>query len=79
MMAKMEPVAIIGMSFKFPGGAETSEDFWKLLAEKRNVASKVPEDRYNVDAFWHPDSTKQNIVGCSSENKLKKKGLGTTS
>lgn len=62
-MAKMEPIAIIGMSFKFPGGAETSDEFWKLLVEKRNVASKVPEDRFNADAFWHPDSKRQNIVG----------------
>lgn len=62
-MGDQEPIAVIGMSFKFPGGAETSEDFWKLLAEKRNVAKEVPADRFNIDAFWHPDSTKQNIVG----------------
>lgn len=70
-MAKMEPIAVIGMSFKFPGGAETSEDLWKLLVEKRNVASKVPEDRFNVDAFWHPDSSKQNIVGKPPKNHLR--------
>lgn len=68
-MAKVEPIAIIGMSFKFPGGAETSEEFWKLLVEKRNVASKVPEDRFNIDGFWHPDSTRQGIVGKPPRNR----------
>ena len=58
----MEPVAIIGMSFRFPGGAESPDDFWRMMIEKRCASAKVPPDRFNVDAFWHADSKKQNFV-----------------
>ncbi|KAK8023703.1 polyketide synthase [Apiospora rasikravindrae] len=62
MEKETEPIAVIGMSFKFPGGAETPESFWKMLVERRCAASKYPADRFNVDAFWHPDSKKLNII-----------------
>ena len=62
MPKETEPIAVIGMSFKFPGGAETSDEFWKMLVDKRCAASKYPGDRFNVDAFWHPDSKKMSIV-----------------
>lgn len=58
----MEPVAILGMSFRFPGGAESPDDFWRMMVEKRCAAAKVPPDRFNVDAFWHADPKKQNLV-----------------
>lgn len=66
----MEPIAIIGMSFRFPGGAETSDEFWQMLVEKRCAATDYPKDRFDIDAFWHPDGKKQNVVriesfGCS--------------
>lgn len=61
-MGMVEPIAIIGMSFRFPGGAETADEFWKILMEKRCTATTYPEDRFNIDAFWSPDASKQNIV-----------------
>jgi hypothetical protein len=66
----MEPIAIIGMSFRFPGGAESSEDFWQMLVGKKCAAAKVPRDRFNVDAFWNPDVKKQNTVSGKSRNFL---------
>ncbi|WQF87991.1 Putative Acyl transferase domain superfamily, GroES-like superfamily, alcohol dehydrogenase [Colletotrichum destructivum] len=51
----MEPLAIIGLSVKFPQDATSPEEFWEMLREGRSAASKVPEDRFNVDAFYHPD------------------------
>ncbi|KAI9154916.1 Squalestatin tetraketide synthase [Paramyrothecium foliicola] len=58
----MEPIAIIGMSFKFPGGAETGDSFWQMLAQKKCAATEYPKDRFNIDAFWHPDSKRQGII-----------------
>ncbi|KAL9086198.1 MAG: hypothetical protein Q9165_007263 [Trypethelium subeluteriae] len=49
-----EPVAIIGMAMRLPGRVRTSEDFWKLLAEKKSGMCKVPKDRFNIDGFHHP-------------------------
>lgn len=57
-----EPIAIIGIAFKFPQGAETSDKFWDLLVERRCAATEFPSDRFNIDAFWHPDYKRQNTV-----------------
>jgi len=61
----MEPIAIIGISIRFPGGADTTDKFWDMLVERRCAATTFPTDRFNIDAFWHPDS-KQNIVSEAS-------------
>src|SRR6476646_4718124 len=50
-----EPIAVIGMACRFPGGADTPEAFWRLLAEARDAVTEVPRDRYDVDAFYDPD------------------------
>lgn len=49
--ANSEPIAIIGMGLRLPGGISTSEQFWDLLINKKNGKCRVPADRYNVDAF----------------------------
>jgi acyl transferase domain-containing protein len=40
-----EPIAIIGMSCRFPGGASTPEAFWELLRDGRDAISEYPADR----------------------------------
>ncbi|KAF2195930.1 hypothetical protein K469DRAFT_545317 [Zopfia rhizophila CBS 207.26] len=49
-----EPVAIIGCGMRLPGGINSGESFWKLLIEQRDGRCRVPEDRYNIDAFYGP-------------------------
>ncbi len=58
-----EPIAIVGMAFKFPQGAEDPETLWEMLAGKQCAATTFPKDRFDIDAFWHPDTKRQNIVG----------------
>lgn len=58
----MEPIAIIGLSFKLPQNAEDESTFWEILENGRNVMTEWPESRVNVDAFYDSDSTKDNIV-----------------
>jgi Beta-ketoacyl synthase, N-terminal domain len=58
----MEPIAIIGLSFKLPQNAEDESSFWDILEKGRNVMTEWPESRVNVDAFYNSDSTKDNIV-----------------
>ena len=50
-----KPIAIIGMAFRGPGDAQDPETFYRMLVEGRSARSEIPKDRYNVDAFYHPD------------------------
>ncbi|KAE8358146.1 hypothetical protein BDV27DRAFT_163862 [Aspergillus caelatus] len=53
----MEPIAIVGTGFRFPGSCSTPSRLWDLLHEPRDVANKVPKDRFNIDSFYHPISS----------------------
>lgn len=53
-----EPVAIIGIGCRFPGGSDSPETFWQLMAEGRDGICEVPGDRWNIDRFWDPDPEK---------------------
>ncbi|KAF4231532.1 hypothetical protein CNMCM8980_005228 [Aspergillus fumigatiaffinis] len=50
------PVAIVGMAMRLPGGVNSEKDFWDFLINKKDGHCKVPEHRYNIDAFYHKDS-----------------------
>ncbi|OKH59467.1 type I polyketide synthase [Scytonema sp. HK-05] len=56
--AKTEPIAIIGMSCRFPGGANDPEAFWQLLHEGVDTIAEVPAQRWNTDAYYdsNPDA-----------------------
>lgn len=46
------PIAIVGMAMRLPGGVSNETEFWDFLINKRDGLCKVPEDRYNIDAFY---------------------------
>lgn len=48
------PIAIVGMAMRLPGGIRSSEEFWELLINKKDASTRVPQSRYNIDAFYHP-------------------------
>ncbi|KAK8087553.1 hypothetical protein PG997_002514 [Apiospora hydei] len=52
---KTTPIVIIGMNLKFPGDAVSAQAFWELVMSARNVSKEIPADRFNIDAFYHPD------------------------
>ncbi|EAW10019.1 non-reducing polyketide synthase pyr2 [Aspergillus clavatus NRRL 1] len=54
-MKPTEPVAIIGTGCRFPGSASSPAKLWELLRNPRDLARKIPSDRFNIDAFYHPD------------------------
>ena len=47
-----EPIAIVGMSCRFPGGANNLESFWSLLANGRNAITEIPRERWDVDKYF---------------------------
>ncbi|MCJ1389859.1 hypothetical protein MMC18_002716 [Xylographa bjoerkii] len=57
-----EPIAVIGFSLKFPQDATSPEAFWKLMTEKRCSYTDWPKERLNLDAFYHPDSSRPDTI-----------------
>jgi acyl transferase domain-containing protein len=43
------PIAIVGMACRFPGGADTAEAYWDLLAQGRDAVSEIPRQRIDLD------------------------------
>ena len=50
-----EPIAIIGIGCRIPGGANSPEQFWQLLKEGRSAIREIPSDRWDVDAYYDPN------------------------
>ncbi|MGV2920211.1 type I polyketide synthase, partial [Streptomyces alfalfae] len=50
-----EPVAIIGIGCRFPGGVNGPDSFWTLLGEGRDAVTEVPADRWSTEEFTHDD------------------------
>ncbi|MDP4174898.1 MAG: SDR family NAD(P)-dependent oxidoreductase, partial [Bacteroidota bacterium] len=50
-----ENIAVIAMGCRFPGGANSPEEFWKLLAEGSDGISEVPKDRWDSEQFFSED------------------------
>ncbi|MGW6982529.1 SDR family NAD(P)-dependent oxidoreductase [Streptomyces sp. NPDC054932] len=50
-----EPIAIIGIGCRLPGGANDPTSFWKLLREGVDAITEVPAERWDLRAFYDPD------------------------
>ena len=61
-MGLSEDIAVIGLDLRFPGDASTTESFYEMLQTGRSALSDIPNDRYNLDAFYHPDQDRAGAV-----------------
>lgn len=50
-----EPIAVVGMGFRFPGRAHDSDSFWRLIRHGENATGEVPEGRWSLD-FFHDEN-----------------------
>lgn len=53
--SKHEPIAIVGIGCRLPGGASDVDKFWDLLINKTDAIRTVPVDRWDLRKFYNPD------------------------
>ncbi len=53
-----EPLAIIGIGCRFPGGADSPAAFWQLLSSGVDAVIDIPADRWDNRRFYDPDTEK---------------------
>ncbi|KAF2868562.1 polyketide synthase PksD [Massariosphaeria phaeospora] len=58
----MEPIAIIGLAFKLPQGAEDDSSLWDILEQGKSVMTSWPKSRANIDAFYESDVDRLNTM-----------------
>ncbi|MFE8941660.1 SDR family NAD(P)-dependent oxidoreductase [Streptomyces sp. NPDC007872] len=72
-----EPIALVGMGFRLPGGNESPEEFTEFLRAGGNGIRPVPEDRWNVSALTpRPDEADIGPDGERERGKVRTTGAG---
>ncbi|MGQ4491208.1 type I polyketide synthase, partial [Streptomyces sp. SAS_281] len=55
-----EPIAILAMSCRYPGGAESPEDLWRIVAEETDAIGEFPGDRgWDLTELYDPTSSRE--------------------
>jgi phthiocerol/phenolphthiocerol synthesis type-I polyketide synthase A len=61
-----EPIAVVGMGCRLPGGVETPAQYWRLLQDGASGIVEVPAERWDADAFYSDDHTVPGTI-CSRQ------------
>ncbi|MEU8333869.1 beta-ketoacyl synthase N-terminal-like domain-containing protein, partial [Micromonospora sp. NPDC048839] len=60
-----EPIAIVGMSCRYPGGAGNPEELWRIAFQGIDAVTPFPEDRgWDLTDLYDPDSDRPGTVAC---------------
>jgi len=66
-----EPIAIVGLGCRFPGGGNGPRAFWEALSGGVDAAGEIPPDRWDVEGFFDPASGARGKMYCRSGSFLK--------
>ena len=55
--AARDPIAVVGMGCRYPGGVRTPDEFWELLKSGKDILRDIPNERWDVDAHYDPEIT----------------------
>jgi len=53
--SRREPIAIVGMGMRFPGGVRDAESYAELLWSGRDAVTEIPRQRWSLDALYAED------------------------
>jgi phthiocerol/phenolphthiocerol synthesis type-I polyketide synthase A len=62
--ADTEPIAVVGMGCRFPGGADSTAQYWRLLQDGASGIVRVPPERWDADAFYSDDHSVPGTICC---------------
>src|SRR5262245_9597480 len=51
-----EPIAVVGIGCRFPGGASSPARLWDLLRSGRDAVIDIPEERWSAKRFYSADA-----------------------
>lgn len=56
-VAGAEPIAVVGIGCRFPGGVTGPDSYWEFLENGTDAVREVPADRWDAEAYYDPDLT----------------------
>lgn len=65
----VEPLAIVGLSFKLPQEAVDETSFWEVMEKRKNLSTDWPTDRTSLDGFYKEGPKEPNMVCYFSKNQ----------
>ena len=73
MSNQKEPIAIIGIGCRFPGGGANPRLFWRNLCQGKDAITNIPDDRWDIRKFYDPDPDKPGKTYARQGGFLKEK------
>ena len=60
--AEPAPIAVLGFAGRFPGEATDARKLWDMCCQGKSAWSEIPKDRFNAEAYFHPNYSKMGTV-----------------
>lgn len=71
--SKREPIAIVGIGCRFPGGVKDTESYWDLMMNGVDAITDVPKDRWDMRKYYDPDHSRPGKLYAKQAGFLKEK------